>query len=245
MLYLFSFSAIYIVAVDLINFSVHFTESITTTITLGSSFLANLVKGIYTDVPSQVISALSMIGDSSLSCCQSVIAVFADFLAQLVLAPLNVITLIVSIVVDVFLFPVRFISQMPTSSVIGLIVLSFIMFLSRRLLRYNLRRVFSVTGKILVAIFSWIVSFCRLTRVKNLIKDSIVRLLSRNTQKVYVQEYVKPTCVVCQEKPVSFMSDTCKHVCLCDVCVHSLVLHDNRCPMCRVRVVKYDRVFIP
>lgn len=223
----------------------HVTESLSRTISQSSSCVTGAVTGIFTEVPAQTIEALSMIGESSLTFCECVIAVVKDFLMQIVLSPVKVVLLMAQSLTKLILLPISFIYRMPPSSFLGLLVLILMLFISRRMLRYivvtNIRLLFNS----LVSVVSRIFSLFPLGRIKNLIKSSVSTLVSTNEPRNFVSDYSKPTCVICQENPVSYMSNPCKHVCLCDVCVYGLLEHDNRCPMCRRRVTTYDKVFIP
>lgn len=207
-------------------------------------FAAELVTGIFTKVPQQLIAALSMIGESALASKDCVINILKDFLFQLVWSPINALLLLTTSFVQLIAIPAKLIYSMPTSSFIGLLVIVMLVFACRRLLRYLVLRNLQILVNILLSILSKIFSLAHVIRLKNFVSSSVGTIVNLHDQRG-LSETSKVTCVVCQDKPISFMSHPCKHVCLCEVCVYDLIEHDNRCPICRARVSKYDRVFIP
>lgn len=241
----FDFSAFCIAAVDLKNMYFHVVESLTRTIAQTSTGIASVLSTVFTEVPTQIIDALSMIGESFIAGCECCVAVLKDFLMQMILSPINVLILMAKAIGKLILVPINAYQRMPTSSFIGLIVLLLVLFISRRLLRYLVLRNIRIFVRSVFSLLSQALSLIRVGQLKNLIKSSVTTLASTTDLRDFVNDHSKPTCVICQENPVSYMSNPCKHVCLCDVCVHGLIEHDNRCPMCRSRVTTYDRVFIP
>ena len=52
----------------------------------------------------------------------------------------------------------------------------------------------------------------------------------------YTEEKVKNQCVICLDKPITYIYPTCKHACVCTNCVNnSNNSNNNKCPICRTR----------
>ena len=49
-----------------------------------------------------------------------------------------------------------------------------------------------------------------------------------------------PLCVVCLDRPRTFMSRACKHLALCEACIPDGA---SPCPVCRVATSQWDRVY--
>lgn len=242
-LFFFGIIAFFIVAVDLKNLYFHVTDSISRTVAQSSYAVARCVTALFTVVPNQLVEALCMVGEASMGFFECVTAVIVDFFKQLVLAPVNVIVLTGKLIVKLALLPVKFVSQMPPSSFLGLIVIILVLFLTRRLLRHVvLRNVLWVLNGIM-NILCRVLSLIRLPQFNYLLRSSVSTFVRANEQ--ITTNHSKPHCVICHENTIAYMTDPCKHVCLCGQCVYQYIEHDNRCPICRSRVIKYDRVFIP
>jgi hypothetical protein len=52
------------------------------------------------------------------------------------------------------------------------------------------------------------------------------------------------TCVICLVEEKCFKLNPCDHVCVCQECVESLRRPSSRCPLCRKKITRVDRVFI-
>lgn len=50
------------------------------------------------------------------------------------------------------------------------------------------------------------------------------------------KEYPEKDCVVCLERDSSQLLLPCKHLCLCDVCAHSIIAVAPLCPLCRQKI---------
>ncbi|CAL8074549.1 unnamed protein product [Orchesella dallaii] len=234
----------YITGIDLYNLGGYVANSLSKTICNSLLVVFSCGRGVLTGVPLQVVDALSLIGESAKNLHCYLFAILVDFLYQVVVSPINAILTISSYLVKAVTYPVMVVYNMPPESFIGLLVVLLSVFVCRRLIRYLIFRNARIVFSKLVSMFSRLLSVCRCSKLKNILTYSVTSVISRD-QGSHSVGSAKVTCVICQDKSVSYMSIPCKHVCLCDACVHDLVEHDHRCPICRGNVVRYEKVFIP
>jgi len=167
--------------------------------------------------------------------------VVKHFLSQLLMAPLNVLRISYKIITRCALFIPNLISKIPLSAYVGLGVLTICYLLYCRLNFYlALRKLRGCSQR----------AFRLINNHLRAISQKIASVFNRSTSPKSFFNELSPVksdqgrCVVCMEAVVSFMSMPCRHVCLCNGCVHRIIEVDNRCPMCRRRVVQYDKVFL-
>ena len=65
-------------------------------------------------------------------------------------------------------------------------------------------------------------------------------VLARDQQRRLDAERDKHLCIVCLDRPKTFMSRACKHLTLCEACIPDGA---SPCPVCRVATSQWDRVY--
>ena len=65
-------------------------------------------------------------------------------------------------------------------------------------------------------------------------------VLAREQQRRLDAERDSKLCVVCLDRPRTFMSRACKHLALCEACIPDGA---SPCPVCRVATSQWDRVY--
>ena len=65
-------------------------------------------------------------------------------------------------------------------------------------------------------------------------------VLARDQQRRLDAERDKHLCIVCLDRPKTFMSRACNHLALCEACIPDGA---SPCPVCRVATSQWDRVY--
>ena len=65
-------------------------------------------------------------------------------------------------------------------------------------------------------------------------------VLARDQQRRLDAERDSKLCVVCLDRPKTFMSRACNHLALCEACIPDGA---SPCPVCRVATSQWDRVY--
>ena len=65
-------------------------------------------------------------------------------------------------------------------------------------------------------------------------------VLAREQQRRLDAERDSKLCVVCLDRPKTFMSRACNHLALCEACIPDGA---SPCPVCRVATSQWDRVY--
>lgn len=229
---------------DLKSFSIHVVLTIGEQLNHTQAAVMDHTSRTFSTVPKTLCQSLMFIGEKTTCFLLAMMTVIGDFLTQLILAPVNVIRTVVLFLAQLLDIPFYMYDVfycIPRSGKAGLVVVA------------------------VLCVIYWKVNFLAIPRLAlNLVKSlcrGILKFFSilRNYKSIYqhVVNYgsggtgqsndndTKALCVVCQDASVQFISLPCKHVCLCYSCVKALVDIDNRCPLCRGAVTKFERVYIP
>ncbi|KAI6656812.1 Mitochondrial ubiquitin ligase activator of nfkb 1 [Oopsacas minuta] len=79
-------------------------------------------------------------------------------------------------------------------------------------------------------------------RINMLIPDISDRTDDEIIQNTSTGQSGSLVCTICYERPVRVLVKPCNHACLCTTCATKV---EGLCPICRVRISKFEKVFFP
>jgi len=238
------FEAFYAVSTDLWLFTIHVLLTIYQHLYDAQNALVSGASGAFSIVPNHISQALVFIGDRAMTFFYSITFVLYDFIAQLVLAPLNVLLLLTAIIVRIcdipfYLFETFDNFPLPGKVGLGIVAVCFILYW-----KINFYTVPRLVWKVVKSFFASIFTLILIVRnFKGIVKHALNRDNEGDVDNS--GNSTKAICVICQVETVTFITKPCRHVCLCKDCVLKLVETDNRCPVCRTQVEKFEKVYIP
>jgi len=238
------FESFYVISMDLKSFTIHVFSSIGQICKDTQAATISHFSSAFSTVPNHILSSLMFIGEQTLSFFQLIIYVSIDFITQIFMAPVKALQVVGLLILKCGELAVEIYNHLPISAHVGLVVVILMCRLYWKLSVISaLKRGFNLVKSLFKAIVQ------TLMLVKN--SRRIFRQILKSSSAVEDESFTsskngtKALCVICQDETVSFISIPCKHVCLCYTCVKHLVDVDNRCPLCRGAVTKFERVYIP
>lgn len=242
--YVWFVTAFQVILIDLKTLSVHVFVTIGQHLNDTQAAVVDHTSRTFSTVPQIICQSLVFIGEKATYAVHCLALIIIDFLTQLIVAPANVIFtafLMLSKVIDIPYNLWEAFQDIPRPGKAGLVVVAVIWIIY---LKVNFASISRRSWNLVKSAWRSILKMSAI--VKNC--KRILQQLANSGGDLDTVSGVSDTkalCVICQDNTVSFISIPCKHVCLCYTCVKALVNLDNRCPLCRGAVSKFERVYIP